>query len=250
VADEHKETWWKSVPGLLTAGTGFVAALSGLVAGLNQLGVFRRDQSAAPVQVVAPAPPETIVRPPSVSSAGGSSSSTAAPAPASSPGSSAPLTTAPSGSSARPTAPSGARSPMPAPASRPATAHDSSATNGSAANSSAAAVLPKGTTLELTVPTRTCAPAKGQERFTARLASPVRVAGTTVLAAGTAAVLHLRRADGDGPEVRLDSLVPPGQAIAVPASAVQIRRGGAAGCLRADAKLTATLGAALTLPPR
>jgi len=47
VADEPKQPWLKSIPGVLTAATGFIAALSGLVAGLNQLGVFQREPAPA-----------------------------------------------------------------------------------------------------------------------------------------------------------------------------------------------------------
>ena len=56
MADEQKPSRWKSLPGVLTAATGFVAALSGLVAGLNQLGVFRREPPAAQAVSAAPAP--------------------------------------------------------------------------------------------------------------------------------------------------------------------------------------------------
>ena len=91
MADEQKHPWYKSVPGVLTAATGFVAALSGLVAGLNQLGVFKREP--APVTVVAPAPPDSAARQRAAGTAGGSSSSAApasaprvpAPAPAPAP---------------------------------------------------------------------------------------------------------------------------------------------------------------------
>src|SRR5215213_795297 len=54
MANEQPPSWWKSLPGILTAATGFVAAMSGLVAGLNQLGVFRREEP--PPQVVGTAP--------------------------------------------------------------------------------------------------------------------------------------------------------------------------------------------------
>ena len=98
--------------------------------------------------------------------------------------------------------------------------------------------LAKGTVLELTVPARTCAPEDGQRRFTARLASPVRASGATVLPAGTTAVLHLRRGGNPvAPRARLDSLVRPDLAVAVPTSQVQIPRGSVNGvCLRADAR--------------
>ena len=81
MAEEQKQSWWKSLPGLLTAASGFVAALSGLVAGLNQLGVFRRDQPAQQVVGVAPAARDSTAQHSGAPVTGGSASS-AAPAPA------------------------------------------------------------------------------------------------------------------------------------------------------------------------
>jgi hypothetical protein len=113
--------------------------------------------------------------------------------------------------------------------------------------------LPTGTALELTVPKRICAPRDGKQRFTARLSEPVKVDGATVLRmANTTAVLHLRRGDSaDGPLVGLDSLLTPDIAAAVAAAAVKIRRGtDGAACLRATAKIRASLGAPITLHRR
>ena len=81
------------------------------------------------------------------------------------------------------------------------------------------------------------------------MVSAVRVEGTTLLPAGTTAVLRLRRGgSSDAPVVRLDSLLREDQAMAVPAANVRLRRGAGAGnCLRADARITATLTAAMPL---
>jgi hypothetical protein len=235
MADEQKQSWWKSLPGILAAATGFVAALSGLVAGLNQLGVFRREQPVAPVAAPVAMPRESSAPPPAVGESTSSSVTAAAreqkrPSATTSPGTGAPSAAVPP------------QAPPAAPASS-ATAADTAR---------AEARLAKGTTLELTVPVRTCAPANGQRRFTARLAAPVRVGGATVLPAGTAAILHVRRVESStAPAVRLDSLVRQDLSTSVPAATVRIRRGAASGaCLQADARMTATLGAAVTLRRR
>ena len=238
MAEEQRQSWWKSLPGLLTAASGFVAALSGLVAGLNQLGVFRRDQPAPQVVAVAPVT--------------GGSTSSAAPASAAGPARS---TTAEGGSSTAPAraAPRRAVPAAPAPAAAPVTAPRP----GPAADTVAGAAagpqrLPKGATLELLVPKRTCAPEEGQKRFTARLVAPVKVGDATVLPANTPAILHLRRAGSPAAlRVRLDSVVGPDVALAVPASDVRLRRGAASGtCLRADARIAVTLGAAAAVRRR
>jgi hypothetical protein len=218
VADEPKQPWLKSIPGVLTAATGFIAALSGLVAGLNQLGVFHRE----------PTPPAVGVSPmPSDNTAQDTSRA---------------LGTPPPGTGVVEPAPNAARPsrPTPVPSKTDTTAIP------------AAIRLPKGTVLELTVPARTCAPEDGQRRFTAQLVSPVRVGGATVLPAGTTAILHLRRAGNpSAPRARLDSLVRADLAVAVATSQVQIPRGSVNGtCLRADARMNAVLGASLSLPPR
>jgi hypothetical protein len=219
VADEQKQSRWKSLPGVLTTATGLVAALSGLVAGLNQLGVFRREPSAAQAVSAAPAPRESTHRD-SAAAVIAESASTNGHARASAP--------------ARPTT-------APTPTPPITTAKDTAAAESQR--------LPKGTALDLTVPSRTCAPSTGQKRFTARLAAPVKVGGATLLPAGTTAVLHLRRDGSSGPpQVRLDSLVQKDQALSVPTSEVRLRRGAANGaCLRAGARISATLGAPIPL---
>jgi hypothetical protein len=209
MANEQKPSWWNSVPGMLTAATGFVAALSGLVAGLNQLGMFRREEPAPQVVATAPAPPASTPVEPAAPAAGKSASSTA-PAPA------------------------------PAPKPRAATADSGAA---------APRQLPKGTALELTVPLRTCAPAKGTRRVSARLAAPVTVNGDTLLPANTTAVLRLQLSGSRAAlQVRLDSLVRQDMALAAPRSDVRLRGDAVNGaCLRAHARLTVTLAAAVPL---
>jgi hypothetical protein len=221
VTDDPKPPWHKSIPGMLTAATGFIAAVSGLVAGLNQLGVFHREPPPPAVVGISPTPSDNTAQ--DTTAAGRSPE----PAPA--------VVEPPPGAVRAPSSPPATKPAEPATATTPPSTR-----------------LAKGTLLELTVPARTCAPQDGQRRFTARLMSPVRASGATVLPAGTTAVLHLRRGGNPAaPRARLDSLVRPDLAIAVPTSQVQIPRGSVNGvCLRADARLSAVLGASLSIPPR
>jgi hypothetical protein len=238
VADEQKVPWWKSLPGLLTAATGFVAALSGLVAGLNQLGVFRHPPPGAPVVASTPASRDTTPQPVLRADTGRVDTV---------PGRVATRQAAPpSRRQSGPAAPARRAAPAPAPSASTRTSPGSDSTPAQELR------LPTGTALELAVPKRTCAPRDGKQRFTARLTETVKVAGTTVLRTNTTGVLHLRRGDsGDGPLVRLDSLVGEDVAASVPAASVRIRRGAdGAACLRANARIRANLGAPVTIRRR
>jgi hypothetical protein len=234
VTDDPKQPWHKSIPGLLTAATGFVAAASGLVAGLNQLGVFRREPPPSAVVAVSPTPSDNTTQDTFAASRG------QVPSPG--------VVEPPPGAV---TTPSPAPRPAePAPSAAPKPAHPAPAAD--TTTGSTATRLAKGTVLQLTVPERTCAPEQGQRRFTARLTSPVRSSGAVVLPAGTTAVLHLRRAGTQAaPRARLDSLVRPGLALVIPSAQVQIPHGSVNGvCLRADARVSAVLGSGVSLPPR
>jgi hypothetical protein len=227
VPDEPKQPWYKSVPGILTAATGFIAAMSGLVAGLNQLGVFRREPPPAVVGA-APAPADHTAQD-SISSAGAR--------PASPP---AGISSAPP--SVGPTHPATAPKPSPTPSpARTPSARDSAG---------AVVTIPKGTTISVSVPSRACAPEDGARRVPANVSAPVQVHGATALPSGTTAVLRLRR--GGRPaalRVRLDSLVRSGQALPISSAQVQVPPGSVSGvCLRAGARVTIVLGEAVTVP--
>jgi hypothetical protein len=230
VADEQQHSWWKSLPGILTAATGFIAALSGLVAGLNQLGVFRREPPAQQV-VVTPAPPDSVPRPPAPATAPGSAATTVAPR-------------------SRPTQPAAAdhsRAAPPVTSAAPTAPPDTAA----AVLPDQAPRLPKGTVLELALTSRACAPAAGQARVTARLVEPVKLRGSTVLPANTTAVLRLRRAGSPAtPRVRLDSLVRQDLSAVVTAADARIRSGASGTCLREGTRVAVTLGAALPITRR
>jgi hypothetical protein len=217
---EPKQPWYKSVPGILTAATGFIAALSGLVAGLNQLGAFRREPRPESVAGTAPAPADNTAQ--------DSARFEAAPQPAAPPTSAAP--------------------PQPAGAAKPSRAAGPASTGDTPTASPI--VLPKGTAILLTVASRACAPVEGARRFSARVSSPVEIHGGTVIPAGATAALRLRRsADSPPLRVRLDSLVRSGRALPISAAQVRIPRGAVSGsCLEPGARLTVVLGEPVTLP--
>ncbi len=233
MTDDPKQPWHKSIPGLLTAATGFIAAVSGLVAGLNQLGAFRREPPPSAVVGVNPTPSDNTSQDTSAASrrrapepgvVGPPPSAVGRPSPAPSP---------------KGPEPASGAAPKPAPPATPA-------------DTTTAVRLPRGTVLQLTVPERICAPEQGQRQFTARLASAVRSGGALVLPAGTTAVLHLRRAGTPAaPRARLDSLIRSDLPLAIPSAQVQIPRGSVSGlCLRADARVSAVLGTGVSVPPR
>jgi hypothetical protein len=231
MADEPKQPWYKSAPGILTAATGFIAALSGLVAGLNQLGAFRREPPASTVVGTAPAPADHTAQ--------DTDSVTVRETP-------------PPDAALRPAAPSpappSAAPPKPAPTASPSPPPTGS--QASDTTSGTSITVPQGTAISVAVPSRTCAPADGSKRVTARVSDPVQVRGVTVIPAGTTAVLHLRRAGRPAVlRVRLDSLVPSGRALPIASSQVQIPRAAASGvCLRAGAQLNVVLGEAIMVP--
>ena len=231
MTEEKKHSWWTSVPGLLTAATGFVAALSGLVAGLNQTGLLDRFRAAQ-------SRPETVavVRPDSQ-----------APRPIVPPEESAPEhTSAPGRAPTTPTqSATGASRPAASPPAPPAAA-------------SRTAVLPTGTVLELAASDEICsAGAKAGDRFAATLVSPVQGKGGAMLPAGTKAVLSVQRLPAPNfIGARLDSIMPGGTALPISKSDVRPRRevvkgkGGSkvGACIREGGRIRVTLRAPLKLP--
>jgi hypothetical protein len=244
MAEQDKAKWWSSLPGMLTAATGFVAALSGLIAGLGQLGVFDRRETAAPQEVAATpaAPPRAEVE---EHTAAGDS------ARADSPPAAVRAAPAPVPRSAAPRSPSGlAPGPAPAPVAPRVGTSAPAADTVTGRTERRAGVLRAGTVLELATTARACAPDSGTRRFTARTAAPVRTGGTTALPRGTGAVLRLGRgATANTVVIRLDSLLPPDTALPVPRSATRVRRGSVTGaCIKPASRISVTLGAAVSVP--
>ncbi|HYC31976.1 MAG TPA: hypothetical protein VEB59_06770, partial [Gemmatimonadales bacterium] len=264
------------MPGILTAATGFVVALTGLITGLSQFGVFDR-KSEAPSQEVASTPAPTRAEPEEHTAAGvrpqadstppvgGAGSAPGAQGPAPTVQAPAPAARAPAPAAQ---APSASRPSTPAPTAPPSTVAPSdtagqgaddplpdsierSAPETTAARAPArAAILPAGSAVELITGPRVCAPAEGMRRVAARTAEPIRVGGTTALPKSSGAMLRVGRGPGDGTlVVRLDSLRTATTVLAVPRSETRVRRAATVGdgCLKAGTRLTVTLGAAIDL---
>jgi hypothetical protein len=234
MTEEKKQSWWTSVPGLLTAATGFVAALSGLVAGLNQTGLLEslrarqsKPETVAVVRTDSQAPPPIV--PPEESAPEHTSAPARAP-------------------TARRTI-QATRAPLPA-ASSPAPAPPAAA--------SRTAVLPSGTILELAASDEICsADAKAGDRFAATLVAPVQGKGGAMLPAGTQAVLSVQRVPAPNfLGARLDSIMAGGTALPISKSDVRPRpevvkgKGGSkvGACIREGGRIRVTLRAPLKLP--
>ena len=57
---EKKQSWWLTLPGILTAIGTFIGAITGLVAVLNQVGLFRTPVSPTTTSAPAPLPHQSI----------------------------------------------------------------------------------------------------------------------------------------------------------------------------------------------
>ncbi len=46
--NQHDQNWWSTIPGILTGATGVIAAVSGLIVALHQIGVFEKPPDLKP----------------------------------------------------------------------------------------------------------------------------------------------------------------------------------------------------------
>jgi hypothetical protein len=239
--EQQKPVWWQSLPGMLTAGAAFLAALTGMLAGLKELGVFQRDGAAAPE---ATATVDTVFAD-SVSPDSGR-----IPVESPAPWETAPPAAAPARppSSVRPVTPPPVESTAPKP---PATEHTAAGSR---------AVLPNGTELRLAASSRVCSTTlQGEGRVEAVVVAPVSAGDSVVLPAGAVAVLRARRVGAPTfLRLRLDSLVWGGGAVAVSRSDVRARlakagaqetRQGEGACVPRGGRITVTLRQDLPLGP-
>jgi hypothetical protein len=198
---QHK--WWQGAPGVISASAALLAAASGLIGGLNQLGVFDRFKhpaqppaasavhlsdtlagtasSGAPRRSSAPHTPAPRPRAARPSAEPPAASTPSRPAPAPAPADTATRVPAPAGSTSTPPA---AAPPAPAPA-QPATAPAPTGPTGS---------LPPGTTLELASTTRVCSTSSQPgDRFAATVVVPVTGQGGAAVPIGSTALLETTR---------------------------------------------------------
>lgn len=258
MADQQKPGWWHSVPGFLTAGAAFIAALTGLITGLSQTGALDRFKDPTPSETSASIRPSDTTRSASVApnnDSGGQRDEEEEPAPRPTPPPAAPpLATATVPRDTAPTAPTDSAivgsDTVAGPDSAPQPDHPVSLI----------VILPTGTVLELSAADRVCSPV-GQSgvRLRATLLKPVRVEAA-VLPAGTPAVLQIQRAAAPSYlAIRLDSIVVAGRAVPVRKADARARReltrasedaAPSGACIPERARIRATLRSPLRLRVR
>lgn len=217
--------WWQSVPGVLTAVAAFVAAVSGLIGGLNQTGLLdrlkspptaapaaartTRDSAAGTVGASGAARvPHPLAGQPAGSAApsrrpqaGVSGRASRTPAPAVAPRDTSGRTVAES--APRPVSPDSVAKATPGGVEKqpaqPSAAAESVARAGGAAparpsGGSPSGTLPAGTALELASATRVCSTTHQEgDRFPATIVAPVSSATSVLLPVGTPVVLRVVR---------------------------------------------------------
>jgi hypothetical protein len=271
MADErNKSSWWQTAPGLMTATAAVIAAVTGLIGGLNQVGLL--DRVKAPPTATAPAPapaPESgATRPDSTPAR-----EAARPVPTrSSPGAARPPAT---GTPARP--PARARAPVPAPGAdtTPATADSAPSVrpdSGAGPDTSAPPLPPagapagrllRGTVMELAAASRVCSTtsAPGDE-FTATVVVPVSGTGGAVVPVGAVVALEVVRLEAPSFIGALaDSLSLNGRSYRLRSADAKVhereftagagRTGvGIGACIPAGGRITLTLGSPVVLGGR
>ncbi len=266
----------------MTAVAALLAAVSGLIGGLNQIGVFDRlkhpapvtggvsrgetasstpssgaPKRAPPVRRPAAAPPRHGATQPAPQ--GAPESSHAAPSPPA--GVATPSTQPASSTKAPPTA--GAPAPTPADSTRAATGQSPAPTaDSTAAPAGPGAVISSGTALELAAQSRVCSiSSRPGDHFTASVVVPVAGSTGVLVPAGSSAILEVTREE---PPVfigaRADSLIVGGKAHPVTSTTTRTQREFVAGpgargigvgaCIPAGGRITVTLTSPVSLGTR
>ena len=191
MANEHdkKPGWWQTAPGLMTAVAAIIAAITGLITGLNQAGLLDRAKPAPVAQ--APAPGQQQEESGAVGPAPSS-------APAAAPAASKPNPRGPSGASATRTRPA-------APVAAPDTARvadsvaDTTTPAGAPSDTSPAPAetpsgrIPAGSTIELAAATRVCSTTSAPgDQFGATVVAPVTGIGGATIPVGATATLEVQ----------------------------------------------------------
>lgn len=256
MADERKSSnWWQTLPGFLTAGAAFLAAMTGLITGLNQTGLIDRAKGQPTQQ-------------PIIERTGATSSASKAPQPEAQPErepSPDAGSTAAQPTRARPARATAARpDTTPAAAPAPARAQPQAGTAPPDSESGPAAPggrLPSGAVLELAAASRVCSTTHEEgDEFAATLVVPATGENGLVLPIGTAAVLEVRHLPAPTfLGARLESVAQDGKRYSVTRSEARIQRELAAGagatglnigaCIPAGGRITVTLKAPLTIGP-
>lgn len=265
--DQHRPGWWQTAPGLMTAVAAMIAAVTGLITGLNQTGLLDREQPAPVAQAPAPRQEESGAVNPKTS-----------PAPSS-------AQESPSPGTRRPPAASGGGAPQPrrpapesaaVPANDTTRASDSAAINGSAptapqdtapqaADTAGAAHpaptgetpagrLPVGSTIELAAATRVCSTTNAPgDQFAATVVAPVTGIGGATVPVGASATLEVQQLEAPTfIGASADSLTVSGRAYALKGASAKVhereftagagRTGvGVGACIPTGGRITLTL---------
>jgi hypothetical protein len=278
--------WWQSVPGVLTAVAAVVAAVSGLIGGLNQIGVFDRLKSPP---TAASAAARTTTRDSASGAIAASGAARVLRQPAGQPaeglepsrhrqvGASGKTPPTPGASVARRDT-SGRtvaeRAPRPAPpdtasnatpggvgkrAPQQGAAPSGTADSAAAAPAPLSGTLPAGTVLELASATRVCSTTHQEgDRVPATVVVPVSGATRVLLPVGTPVVLRVVRLKPPlFISARTDSVVVPGRSYPLPSGNARVQRelvagAGEAGlgvgaCVPVGGRITVTLTEPVTL---
>ncbi|HEX5387773.1 MAG TPA: hypothetical protein VFW66_13805 [Gemmatimonadales bacterium] len=275
MADEPKgPRWWNTLPGMITAVAALAAALSGLLGGLNQLGVLERFKQPAPaservtaaardtvgpsaVPPSAAARPEVTRREPTKPARRGGTHPAGAP-PARPPDTASAKAPAPAGAQPSESTSAGATTPESTASGSTSPAPPPSAP----APTPTGGVLPSGTAVELAASSRVCSTtSQPGDHFTANVVVPVAQGAAVVLPAGATAILEVTRLPAPSfIGARADSLVLAGKASPVSGASVRIQRELTAGfseggipkpavgaCIPEGGRITVTLTSAVTV---
>jgi len=258
--DRHKPGWWQTAPGLMTAVAAMIAAITGLITGLNQAGLLDRAKPA-PVAQAEPLPAQQ--QPTQQQEESGAVNPAPAPAPS----------TAPPSRPAR-SAPTRPRPPAPAvvpdtttsatadSAAVPATADTAKPAPATPAAETPSGRLPAGSTIELAAATRVCSTtsAPGDE-FAATVVAPVTGIGGATVPVGATATFEVRQLEAPTfIGVSPDSLTVGGHSYALGGASAKVhereftagagRTGvGVGACIPTGGRITLTLRAPLVFGP-
>lgn len=211
----NKPSWWQSAPGLMTATAAVIAAMSGLIGGLNQIGVFDRFKQPAPIQTAShPSPPRDSAIGKTQDSGTNRTTEPAIPAPRTPRSKHAVTPSAtPMERAVRPTAKAdsmpvrdstggdtahpGTARPDSSPATRTVSPPPSdTASDSTRASRAAGGQIPSGTVLELAAANRICSTtSQPGDRVPATVVVPVTGTGGAAVPVGATAVLEVTRLD-------------------------------------------------------
>lgn len=270
--DQHKPGWWQTAPGLMTAVAAMIAAVTGLITGLNQAGLLDRTPPAPVAQAPAQPPREES----------GAVSPKPSPAPAPARESATPSTRRPARASGGTSRPSPA---VPAPGPDSTTVDTARTSDSTAIDTSAVAApadtspapadtivnapatttaetpsgrIPAGSTIELAAATRVCSTTSGPgDQFGATVVAPVTGIGGATVPVGATATLEVQQLEAPTfIGVSADSLTVNGRSYALSGASAKVhereftagagRAGvGVGACIPTGGRITLTLRAPL-----